>query len=162
MEEAVHHRVQRPEQAWHRSRAETLQRMALEASRRVRGEDHPHTLSSMHSLANAIKMQDRHSEAEPLFRESIDIVLKTMPRKATDIAIFRVNYGADGAAPSNVQAVCTVSSGGRQSLAASSHPAPTKRRPPFRRRQSDALHSGVDGATPSIVDPGYCGDAIFI
>lgn len=45
---------------------------ALEARRRVLGEDHAHTLLSMHSLASLYKDQGRYDEAEPLYRRAFE------------------------------------------------------------------------------------------
>ena len=52
-------------------KAEPLLAEALAAQRRVMGDSHPFTLSSINSLAVLYLMQSRYEEAEPLFRESL-------------------------------------------------------------------------------------------
>jgi tetratricopeptide (TPR) repeat protein len=59
--------------AWRYDEARKLHRETLEIRRRVLGQDHPDTLTSMHNLANAYSSQGRHDEAEKLCRETLEI-----------------------------------------------------------------------------------------
>ena len=52
--------------------AERYHRQTLETRRRVLGEDHPDTLSSMNSLANVYDNQGRYEEAEALHRQTLE------------------------------------------------------------------------------------------
>ena len=52
--------------------AEPLLGESLEGRRRVLGEEHPDTLSSIHNLAVLFKDQARYAEAEPLLREALE------------------------------------------------------------------------------------------
>ncbi|MHC4088889.1 MAG: tetratricopeptide repeat protein [Planctomycetota bacterium] len=45
---------------------------ALETNRRVLGDEHPQTLSSMHELGLLLKTQGKMSEAEPLYRQALE------------------------------------------------------------------------------------------
>jgi len=41
------------------------------SSQQVLGEEHPHTLTTMHNLANCLNNQSKHSEAETLHRQAL-------------------------------------------------------------------------------------------
>ena len=55
------------------ARAEPLLRQSMEIRKRVLGPEHPETLKSMHSVANAMWYEGRHAEAEKLDRETLEI-----------------------------------------------------------------------------------------
>jgi tetratricopeptide (TPR) repeat protein len=52
--------------------AETFYREAYEATRRVRGEEHPGTLTCASNLASNLTRQGRYAEAEPLERKTLE------------------------------------------------------------------------------------------
>ena len=54
------------------SEAETYYREALEGSRRVLGDDHPLTLTSINNMGGLLHSQGKLSEAEPYYRESLE------------------------------------------------------------------------------------------
>ena len=46
-----------------------MQREVLAERREVQGPRHPHTLATMHNLANTLRAQGKHAEAEAMGRE---------------------------------------------------------------------------------------------
>jgi tetratricopeptide (TPR) repeat protein len=52
--------------------AEALQKEVLEKQRRILGEDHPHTFSTMSNLAGTFESQGRYGEAEALQKEVLE------------------------------------------------------------------------------------------
>ena len=54
--------------------AETLHRRALEASERVLGGEHPHTLGSVDNLAGVLASKGDYAGAEPLYRRALAIL----------------------------------------------------------------------------------------
>jgi hypothetical protein len=49
--------------------AEAMNRDVLARCRETFGDDHPHTLMSLHNLAHALALQDKWPDAEPLYAE---------------------------------------------------------------------------------------------
>jgi tetratricopeptide (TPR) repeat protein len=66
--------------------AEKLYSDTLERRRRVLGEDHPSTLSSMNNLANIYAVEGRHAEAEALFLKSLEKVRRVLGENHPDVA----------------------------------------------------------------------------
>jgi hypothetical protein len=52
--------------------AESLHVATLEKRKRVLGEEHPDTLTSMHELTLLYQIQGRHDEARPLISASLE------------------------------------------------------------------------------------------
>ena len=53
--------------------AEPLYLQALELTKRLLGEEHPHVATSLNNLALLYKSQGRYSEAEPLYLQALEI-----------------------------------------------------------------------------------------
>ena len=58
--------------------AEPLFREALTFRRRTLGDEHPHTLISISSMASLLKAQGKLGEAEPLYREALTVSRRTL------------------------------------------------------------------------------------
>ncbi|PNH10349.1 Nephrocystin-3 [Tetrabaena socialis] len=66
--------------------AEPLSRQALELRRRVLGEEHPDTASSVSSLASCIQDQGRYVEAEPLHPQALELQRQVLGEEHPDTA----------------------------------------------------------------------------
>ena len=58
--------------------------LALEIRKRVLGEEHPDTLTSMHSLANLYNDQGRYAEAEPRYLKTLEIRKRVLGEEHSD------------------------------------------------------------------------------
>ena len=52
--------------------AKPLDRKALNSRRRILGDDHPDTLTSISSMASCLRARGNRMEAEPLYREELN------------------------------------------------------------------------------------------
>ncbi|MBW4634262.1 MAG: tetratricopeptide repeat protein [Iphinoe sp. HA4291-MV1] len=53
--------------------AEPLYQQALQLTRRLLGEEHPHVASSLNNLAGLYRYQGRYAEAEPLYQQALEL-----------------------------------------------------------------------------------------
>jgi tetratricopeptide (TPR) repeat protein len=83
--------------------AEKLERDALEIQRRVLGNDHPDTLTSMNNLAFTLRREGRYPEAEQLFREALDIRRRVLgndhPATAGSMSNLAITLAREGRYP---------------------------------------------------------------
>ena len=74
-------------------KAELLYRKTLEVNRRVRGEEHPNTLSTMNNLAALYQDQNQFAKAEVLFRDALDTTRKHHTEGSKPVANGVANLG---------------------------------------------------------------------
>ena len=74
--------------------AERFFRQSLSLSRRITGEDHPDTASSLSALATTLIDQERYASAEPLLQEALSIYEKALPEGHKDIGLTQSKLGA--------------------------------------------------------------------
>ncbi|EUC58303.1 kinesin light chain, partial [Rhizoctonia solani AG-3 Rhs1AP] len=72
--------------------AEQLQFQALNARKRVLGEEHPDTLVSMNDLASSYSYLGRWDEAEELFNKAISIAERTLGDQHPRTQKFHKDY----------------------------------------------------------------------
>jgi tetratricopeptide (TPR) repeat protein len=60
------------------SRAEPLFRQALEITKKVLGEEHPHFATSLNNLGSLYDSMGDYSRAEPLYRQALEIKKKVL------------------------------------------------------------------------------------
>jgi len=74
------------------TQAEPLYEQALDIYRRVLGDDHALTATSLNNLAGLYKDQEYFAKAEPLYIEAVEIAERVLGGAHPDTKMFRENY----------------------------------------------------------------------